>query len=77
MFEIQILKKIISGEYCAKSSTLGDYLLTKKDIQETLASGVEIIVEDENGSILGYLFLDQDRKIGFIPYTHHTSYIES
>jgi len=70
----KIISGIISGEYCAKS-TLGDYLLTKQDIKEALASG--IIVEDENGSILGYLFLDQDRKIGFIPYTHHTSYIES
>lgn len=72
MFEI--LRKIISGEYCAKDM-LGDYLLTKQDIKEALASG--IIVEDENGSILGYLFLDEDRKIGFIPYTHHTPYIES
>ena len=70
----KIISGIISGEYCAKS-TLGDYLLTKQDIREALASGVEIIVEDENG-ILGYLFLDQDRKIGFIPYTH-TSHIES
>mgnify|MGYP000468809282 FL=1 len=69
----KIISGIISGEYCAKS-TLGDYLLTKQDIKEALASG--IIVEDENGSILGYLFLNQDRKIGFIPYTH-TSYIES
>jgi len=71
----KIISGIISGEYCAKS-TLGDYLLTKQDIREALASGVEIIVEDENGSILGYIFIDQDRKIGFIPYTH-TSYIES
>jgi len=73
MFEI--LRKIISGEYCAKCM-LGVYLLTKQDIKEALASGVEIIVEDGNGSILGYLFL-KDREIGFIPYTHHTSYIES
>lgn len=74
MFEI--LRKIISGEYCAKNM-LGVYLLTKQDIKEALASGMEIIVEDGNGSILGYLFFNQDREIGFIPYTHHTSYIES
>ena len=67
MFEI--LRKIISGEYCAKC--LGVYLLTKQDIKEALVSGVEIIVEDGNGNILGYLFLNQDREIGFIPYTHH------
>ncbi|MCY0867223.1 MAG: hypothetical protein OWQ49_06720 [Aquificaceae bacterium] len=72
MFEI--IRKIISGEYCAKS-ILGDYLLTKQDIKEALASGEEIIVEDGNGNILGYLFLNQDGEIGFIPYTHHTSYL--
>ncbi len=73
MFEI--LRKIISGEYCAKC--MGVYLLTKQDIKEALASGVEIIVEDGRGNIIGYLFPDQDRIIGFIPYTRHTSYIES
>lgn len=73
---LEILRKVISGEYCAKC-TLGVYLLTKQDIKEALASGVEIIVEDGNGDILGYLFLNQDREIGFIPYTHHASYIES
>lgn len=74
MFEI--LRKIISGEYRAKNM-LGVYLLTKQDIKEALESGMEIVVEDWNRNIVGYLFLNQDRKIGFIPYTHHTSYIES
>lgn len=76
MFEI--LRKIISGEYCAKDIS-GVYLLTKQDIKEALALSGEIIVEDNDGNILGYLFLNQDREIRFIPYTHHTStsYIES
>mgnify|MGYP001627355344 CR=1 FL=1 len=70
---LEVIKKIKMG-YAYAKDTLGFYLLTVQDIKQALAASGEVIVEDRDGNILGYLFLDQDFKISFIPYTHHTSY---
>ena len=74
----EVLRKLVSGELVAKG-IMGYYLLDKMSIRSALLQDGELMVESPDGSILGFLYLNEENQLSFLPYNYYLpqSYIES